>query len=235
MTECFNEEIRLLSLDPGFTNLGWSVVSWRGPALVSVLKYSVFEFCPLKPSASILQESLSRFYEQVLKAYSPLYDYVVLETQPYVNSQGYEERLLNFNLQRMDMGLRGLVLGMGKRLLCVDPKTVRSCLGTLTGRYASNKKASVDFCADRGFHFDEVEPDKRNHVADSVCNAHYVLSKVFLKDDSLGKHVKPYRPPGKRRKKYTPLARDYSPPSPDSGTGTSSSENDDSPRQQIRQ
>lgn len=232
-TEKLSTEIRLLSLDPGFVNLGWSILSARG-SVVSVTKYGVYKFCEVKPSTSDIEQGLVGLAENVLRPYANMYDYVVLETQPYINSRGNADKLLNFNLQRIDTGLRGLAIGLGKKLFCVECRSVRLYLGTSTGDYDNNKRSSVDWCYKIGLVFTELPHFLRNHVADTVCNAFYVLSKRFsveFDDDALSELFNPHRPTSKRRPKRAPLARDDSPPVVETGDRASVFQDPGSPDQ----
>jgi hypothetical protein len=137
--------------------------------------------------------------------YQVLYDEVLIEEQPFIFQPGKNEaaRMMNFRLQQIDMGLRGLTIGAGLPLHIVKPIAVRSYLGTVMGDYAMNKQEHIDYCVKLGLEFTELPTSKRCHVADTVCNAVYLLSKVMGKfelndNDQL---QQPFRATSKRFKK----------------------------------
>jgi hypothetical protein len=138
----------------------------------------------MHPNSDMVESGLSRFAEEVIFPFQNLFDgRVLIEDQPFIYSQGKSEtdRLMNFRLQQMEMGLRGLVIGAGMELHTVKPIQVRTYLGTVTGDYALNKKEHIRYCSNLGMEFTELPSSKRCHVADTVCNAIYLLSKTFKK------------------------------------------------------
>lgn len=167
-------EARYLSLDPGVVNLGWSVVSWRSPGLVSVITYGVYRF---EKDLDIL-ENLEQFCAGFpFKGHKEgLFDKVIVEDQPYI--QNSNDAMRNFKLHQIQMGIHGMCMGAGLSHTKVGPRKARTELGICTGDYALNKKMSIEFCTQKlGTEFTEVPAALRNHVADTVMLAYWLISK----------------------------------------------------------
>lgn len=225
-------EISLLSIDPGFRNLGWSICSWRGGGLFSVKEYDVFRFSDVSPTTSEVSEGLQSFFSEVMFVYRDLYDGVLIEEQPFIMQKNNtdELRMMNFRLQQIDMGIRGLAIGLRKNLYTVTPKSVRLYLKTCTGDYNSNKREHVLYCKARGLDFKDLPPMMRCHVADTVCNVFYYLSKNRgLRLHDLDQSQQYHRAFSKGRQERHALAQRQSSPPSSEGSGTSSSQEDDSP------
>lgn len=226
-------QLRLLSIDPGFVNMGWAIVVFREPDVVSVSKYGVFRFSDPNPTASEVQSGLESFCKEVMKKYLVLFDAVLIEAQPYVKreNQGNPDKgLMNFRLQQIDMGLRGLVLGMGLDVITTETRAVRVHLGISTGDYNENKRASVKFCLDIALQFKELPPHQRCHVADAVCNCIYHFSKKLklFKINDFRQSLHLNGPECKKFKKCYALPRSITPPSSPEGIRCGSSQEDDS-------
>lgn len=143
-------------------------------------KYDIFRFCDPKATSEQIEDGLWNFAQQVLLPLAPLYDEIVLEDQPYIVDQSKADgRAMNFRLQQIDMGLRGLVIGLGTPLIMVRPRASRDFLRLSMGNYPSNKKAGVQFLEDCwSLVFSDLAEDKRCHVADTLLNVIYVLSNT---------------------------------------------------------
>lgn len=128
------------------------------------------------------------------------------------------------------MGLRGLAIGLGKELIVVTPRAVRCALGTMTGDYQNNKREHVLYCSRLGFDFKEVEPMKRCHIADTVCNTIYYLSKTgrYILDDS-GEPRTTYRAFSKGRAKLDAHSISLASQAVSARGRTSSSQSSDAP------
>lgn len=231
--ESIRREIRLISFDPGFTHFGWVILSCRDGSLVSVIKYGIYKFCNFRPSSEDITEALVRFKNDILEDYFCLYEQVVLEAQPFVGSTQTAGQLLNFNLQQIDMGVRGLLIGLGIPFHVVSPRSVRAALKISTGNYGENKKASVDWCFQKGFLFNELPNHQRQHVADAVCNAYFALSNLFgmgkiLSDDTHRESQHYYRRFSERRKKLPTQPGEQTSSSDSEGSGRSPPLSDDS-------
>lgn len=186
------------------------------------------------PSTEEIQAGLSSFFSDIMQKYENQFDMVVIEEQPFIcdKEAPMEARLTNFRLQQIDMGLRGLVMGMGKELITVQPRSVKCHLKTSTGVYDKNKRAHVDWCYNRlGIVFKNLEPLKRHHVADTVCNVIYVLSKKLGKYrlNEFGQQQSNNGPFRERRQKLPSFPRDTSSSLIDEGCGDGDSQEFDSP------
>jgi hypothetical protein len=158
--------------------------------------YGVFTLCPVSPSTDEIESGLAKFCDDILRKYEILYDAIVIEEQPFIfDPRRPNDHLMNFRLQQIDIGLRGLVMGLNKELEVVRPNSVRCYLGTSTGNYLANKQEHIKYCKNMGLDFTELPLKKRCHVADTVCNAIYLLSKIKKKIrlDELGQSPKCYR------------------------------------------
>lgn len=178
-----NVDTSVLSLDPGFTNLGWAVVSIGADDEIKCSNHGIYNFCQVHPSTEQITDALFRFKEQVLLEQWGSFSHVVLEVQPFIGST--HTQLLNFSLQQIDIAIRGLLVGLGIPFFTVSPRSVRLALQTSTGNYAENKIASVVWCEERNLNFENISKDKRNHIADCVCNAYYAFSKFLGKENLL--------------------------------------------------
>lgn len=165
--------------------------------------------------------------------YSVLYDEVLIEEQPFIydHKNQPEQRLMNFRLQQIDIGLRGLVLGMGKKLVTVTPRAVRCYLGTSMGDHALNKQEHIKYCQNLNLFFKEVPAAKRNHISDTVCNCIFLLSKQRKKFhlNDLCKFEQPHGAFSKRWQEYNAQPEHLTSPSNETGSGSSGSQENDSP------
>ena len=112
--------------------------------------------------------------------------------------------LLNFRLQQIDMGRRGIFAGR-KALHIVSPSAVRDYFNTATGSYSENKKVHVAKCQELNIYLDEKIPlDRRQHIADTVIQYLYFCAKKFpnlLKESYYAREQSEHnRHPSKRRK-----------------------------------
>lgn len=215
-------EIRILSFDPGVINIGWSVVSWRDPGLLSVLMYGVFRF---ERDLDILENLNNLFVGIPFSKSGELFTEVVIEDQPYINNK--DDALRNFKLHQVQMGIQGICVACKLPVTRVTPRKARTDLGICSGDYVLNKKLSIEFCKQKlGAEFSAIVPALRNHVADTVMLAYWVLSKArglkILENDQPQDSV--WIPP-ERWTNHAPLHRRSSPPSPsEEGGGGSTTE-----------
>lgn len=224
----------VLSIDPGMVNFGWCIYCVREGTLESVLQYGVMHVCDVSPSTIDIDKALDKIKKELIQPYRPLYQSVCFETQPYISYNCSQNgRTANFRMQQLEMGMRGLLKGLDIPYTAIDPKSVKAFWKIGTGDYNSNKKVVVDFAKDAGFIFKELPYAKQHHVCDCFAQARYLLSKtgVLKLPDDNSKCQQSYRTLGERRKKHPSHTINFSPPSPETGSGTSDSQ-EDSPRSQ---
>lgn len=221
----------VLSIDPGLVNFGWCIYCVRDGTLESVLHYGVMHACNVSPTNQDIDQALDKIKKELILPYRPIYNSVCFESQPYISHASDTARVNNFRMQQLEMGLRGLLKGLGIPYTGIDPKSVKAYWKIGTGNYHTNKKVVVDFARELGFVFKELPYDKQHHVCDCFAQARYLLSKtgvLKLSGDDDRQRKQPYRAFGERRKKHSPHPVSLSPPSPEEGGGTSKSQ-DNSP------
>lgn len=218
-----------LAIDPGVVNVGWSLVSWRDPGLLSVLMYGVFRF---EKDLDIL-ENLNNLFLGI--PFSKCGE-MVIEDQPYIANK--EDAVRNFKLHQVQMGIQGMAIASKIPIVRVSPRKARTDLGICSGDYYLNKKLSIEFCKQKlGSEFTGLPAALRNHVADTVMLAYWVISKArglkILENDQPQDSV--WIPP-ERWTNHTPLYRRSSSSSAsEEGSGGSAEETRDHvPDKQVR-
>lgn len=194
-------ELRILSIDPGLSNTGWAVVRVSPEGLLSVSSYGI------SPPGK-------EFFKSVMSPLRPLYDEVMIESQPYIVNTGTSATATrNHKLHLVEATIKGMCIGAGIKCTSVSPYKARLDLGICSGDYNLNKKLSLEFCRYRldNIVFKELAVGQRHHVADCVVLATWlVLSKGTLVN---GKSFSDFRKPCERRENLeTPEGRRPPPP-----------------------
>lgn len=162
-----------LSVDPGFVNLGWSIVSIDDKRPVFIVDYGIFKICDYSATGLEKQEianGVKDFVKEVVKKMRFIIDFAIIEDQPCIRRTG---DMTNFKLQMIDMALRGALIGAGLELYTVHPNAMRLHYNIRKGTNALNKKASCDIFKWNRLSLDStrISFEKQHHIIDSYLNA----------------------------------------------------------------
>lgn len=158
-----------------------------------------------------ITENLEAFLETpVMRGHPVLWGDMIIEDQPYI----VDTTMRNFKLHQIQMCLHGIAIGLRIPVHRVSPRKARTDLGICSGNYSLNKTLSIEYCAQKlGAEFTEQPANLRNHVADTVMLAFWLISKKLGLniDDTTQNSV--WVPP-KRWTNVAPLRGLGSPPPP---------------------
>lgn len=160
----------LLSIDPGFVNLGWALISVEEGRAPIVSEYGVYNLCPHHCNKTLIEHGIKKFRQEIYEPRRSLIAAVAIEDQPQIPpGPGNSYAIANHNLQMIEMCLR-VIWDPQVIVYLVNPASMRRKWSICTGNYGKNKICSVDLCRMNNYRIDhkQVPGSKANHVCDAI-------------------------------------------------------------------